>query len=449
MLLQTETERVAHLLRRFGFGASEAELDVYVQLGYEGALDRLLEASDDLGAAPVPEDFANAKQRLNMRGVQAWWISRLLLTRAPLRHKVTLFWHDHFATSASKVMAPPLMLQHVQTLHQGALGAFSTLLESVSKDPAMLFWLDGQDNVAGKPNENFGRELLELFTLGIGNYDENDVKDVARAFTGYSFQRQKDGPPAFRFRPRLHDAGEKTILGSSGAWSGEDVISLLASRPETAEFITTKFWAWFAGDAPITDAALRKLAREWQDSGMVTSRLVRAVALRDEFLRPRSLVKNPVDFVIPTLRALGLPELVARGQQPAKIMQALARPVMLATKSMGMELLFPPDVAGWSIGEGWIGTASMMQRIGWADKLISMRGSQASLLAVMGASPSAEQIVERLLSLFDSSLPAEKRQVMAEAAKARLAADPSRTGLVEAVQAATRLLFGSPEFQFE
>lgn len=201
MPLQTDREKGAHLLRRFGLGASEAELDYYLKDGLNGAVDRLTEyESVDEGFNINPYDLQPEKAKnLPMPILTAWWIARMIATRRPLQEKMTLFWHDHFATSASKVKASEFMLQQNETLRQYATGNYRSLLTNMSKDPAMLFWLDNQENVRGKPNENFAREVMELFTLGVGNYSEKDVQEAARAFTGWSVMRSRrnvdDGQP--------------------------------------------------------------------------------------------------------------------------------------------------------------------------------------------------------------------------------------------------------------
>ncbi|RYG63649.1 DUF1800 family protein, partial [bacterium] len=201
---RTERARGAHLLRRFALGASEAELDYYLQDGYRGAVERLLtpESTPEVGEIDV-EALRNAKGNLPMPTVVAWWTARLVTTRRPLLEKMTVFWHNHFATGADKVKAAPMMHLQNETLRTHALGKFESLLQAVAKDPAMLYYLDNQENVRGKPNENFAREVMELFTLGIGHYTEQDVQEAARCFTGWSLRRGgKQSEPEFLLRAR-------------------------------------------------------------------------------------------------------------------------------------------------------------------------------------------------------------------------------------------------------
>jgi uncharacterized protein (DUF1800 family) len=253
MSLRTEREKVAHLLRRFGLGASEAELEYYGEAGLKGAIDRLLNP-DSVEEAEIPpaQAFGGKNQQLKPQSIRAWWIQKLLATRRPLVEKMTLFWHDHFATSVQKVDNAGLMLDQNETLRAYALGNFRELLKEVSKDPAMMFWLDNQLNVKGKPNENFAREVMELFTLGVGHYSEKDVQEAARAFTGwnYSVRRGKKanpnsirgGRPVFVENTEDHDEGRKSILGKSGPFSGDDVLDLLCDNLQTARYLTWKVW---------------------------------------------------------------------------------------------------------------------------------------------------------------------------------------------------------------
>src|SRR5687767_12975587 len=262
MALRTEREKGAHLLRRFGLGASEAELDYYLEgKGLPGAIDKLLnyESVDENFSVPI-QSMANQNGQVNMPLMQLWWMTRLITTRRPLQEKMTLFWHDHFATSAAKVAGPPMMYGQNELLRENATGKFQTILLEVSKDPAMLFWLDNQYNVKGKPNENFAREIMELFTLGIGHYTEKDIQEAARAFTGWTFRRPggravADYVPGQRFaeylfRPRFHDTEPKTVLGQTGPLTGEQVVDILCNHPQTPKYIALKIWEWFAYPSP-------------------------------------------------------------------------------------------------------------------------------------------------------------------------------------------------------
>ncbi len=483
MALRTEREKGAHLLRRFGLGASEAELDYYLKDGLSGAYDKLLnyENVDENFSFPL-EAMQNGNGQVNMPAVQLWWVLRLLITRRPLQEKMTLFWHDHFATSAAKVLGPPLMHGQNELLRQHATGKFYTLLMEASKDPAMLFWLDNQYNVRGKPNENFAREIMELFTLGIGNYSEKDIQEAARAFTGWTIGRPGAGrrpnanqpPPQqvrrnaeFVFRPALHDDGTKELLGNKGNFSGEDVVGILVGNPQTARYLTLKIWEWFAYPDP-EPALIDRLATKFRDSGHEIKVLLRSVMESSEFYSDkaeRGIYKNPVDYVVSTVRQLGVGEGLGerlKGQETlprAQILPALS--VQQTLKAMGMELLFPPDVAGWEGGASWISSATMVERIQWADRLFGTagspntgggpRGQRAQIRfpawTILSADPTPEGAVKTLQSIFDAPLGDKQKPQLLEAATKASDGRVTQANANQTAAAVTRLIFGSPQFQ--
>lgn len=483
MALRTEREKGAHLLRRFGLGASEAELDYYLKDGLKGAIDRLLDydSVDENFDIPI-ERMANNNGQVNMPAVQLWWVLRLLSTRRPLQEKMTLFWHDHFATSAAKVVGPPLMHGQNELLRANATGKFQILLSEASKDPAMLFWLDNQFNVKGKPNENFAREVMELFTLGIGNYSETDIQEAARAFTGWTIGRRAparrgndQAPPPqqvrrnaeFVFRPALHDTGEKSILGNKGNFDGDDVVGILVGNPRTAQYLTEKIWNWFV--YPNAEpATIDKFAKKFRDSGLDIKVLLRAIMESTEFYSDkaeRSLYKNPVDFVVSTVRQLGVGESLMsqiKGEETLprqRLLPALA--VQQTLKAMGMELLFPPDVAGWDGGPAWISSATMVERIQWADRLFGVSGQTAGRPAprsqraqirypawnVLQADPTPDGAARIMVSLFDGALSDAKRPQLVQAAEKASGGRITPQNANATAAAVTRLIFGSPEFQ--
>lgn len=473
MQLKTDRDKVAHLLRRFGLGASESELDYYATGGLSAAIDKLLdvEKTPDNFELPITAFKRQDQPLIPMQAVVSHWVMRLLTTRRPLLEKMTLFWHDHFATSAAKVVVPPLMYRQNEILRAGALGRFEDLLTNVSKDPAMIFWLDNQENQVGKPNENFAREVMELFTLGIGHYSEKDIQEAARAFTGWAFLRRRPQQDQdefkgaeFLYRPRMRDNGEKTIFGKTGNWSGEDVLHMLCENPQTAKTIAEKLWTWFGYEDP-EPKLVERLAKGFIGSGLDIKSLVRAIMESPEFYSERAVrkvCKNPVDFVVVTMRQLGYGELLAEvlkrpvdeGVPPASRMFAGA--AGQAMQAMGMQLMFPPDVSGWEGGSAWITSATMVERIGWADRLFGQATAGTRRVQVQGLNayslfakdPSPEGIVRAIVSIFDVQLPPAKMEALADAA--RKAADgsvgPSNANLVASKVA--RLVFGSPEFQF-
>ncbi len=458
MGLATDREKTAHLLRRFGLGASVEEIDYYSAGGYSRAVERLLAESAEEAPLPEPSRFVGPNGRLNPADATAWWTMRLLATRRVLREKLTVFWHNHFATSVVKVGAPPLMVGQIETLRRLALGPFEELLLAVSRDPAMMLWLDSAQNVRGKPNENFARELMELFTIGIGHYSEEDVREAARAFTGWSLRRSQGGPlgvsAEFVFRRALHDGGEKTLLGQTGSFGGEDVIRLLCARPETSRRLARKFLQWFVRPDP-DEKTVERFAKIYRDSGLNTLALVRSIVLSPEFLSAgaeRVIVKSPVDFVVATLRQLGVGELLleslpAEGPLPRRpLLPALA--AAQAMRNMGMALMAPPDVSGWEGGTAWISSATMAERIRWASALFGSAGSGRASVGfpaerLFAGTPGPDQLAKRLFEVFDAPKAPETLELAARAASAR-AADGTRA----MAEAASQVVFASPAFQY-
>lgn len=487
----SERDKVAHLLRRFGLGASEAEIEYYGQGGVQSAVDRLLnyEKLDD-NAQIKTSDLTNRRFIGAMRVAKGMIYYRYLVTQRPLEAKLTLFWHDHFATSAQKVSNTDAMLNHFETLRLNCSGTFKDLLTAISKDPAMLYWLDNNENVKGKPNENFAREVMELFTLGIGHYSEEDIQEAARAFTGWGYGTLRGGRAPegrlvlgrFQFNPQLHDDGMKTVLGKSGRLNGDDVIDHLCSLPRTAEYITLKMWEWFAYENP-EKGVIERIAKRFRESGLQIKTLVREIALSPEFYSSNSVrkqVKNPIDFAVSTARALGAGQISEsvfrrglenpRYNEVAELNVAAAagffQPYGIhnATKEMGMELLYPPDVAGWVSGKGWITSATMVARMKWADVLwfdapstrkqieagMGQRTGRINIDAsqIMPEVRTPAELVDRLLSLFDAPENANLRTSLIEAAQKALNGESlTRANINTVARKVSTLIFGSPTFQ--
>src|SRR5579871_1766889 len=366
---------LAHLYRRAGFGATPAELDAAVVRGYRATVEHLL----DLGAAdpaadaiPVPT-FTSVQQALAGAGATAsassrqavnrqlrqedsqlvsWWLQRMVAAQNPLREKLTLLWHGHFATAVQKVRLAGLMHRQNELLRTMGGGNFESLTQAVAKDPAMLLWLDSNTNRRGHPNENFARELMELFTLGLGNYTETDVKEGARCFTGWTYNRQADG---FLFRPRLHDSGVKQFLGVTGNLDGEDVIRIVTHTPASAAWITSRLVSHLAYPVEPTDSIVRDLAPAYARDLDITN-LLRAIFLHPAFVSAQArqgLVKQPVEYVVGTLRAFG-----GTGANPA----------LLATLTqLGQVPFDPPNVGGWPQNSYWLTTATELARLNFAS----------------------------------------------------------------------------------
>jgi len=401
MAFETERLRVAHLLRRAGFGSTEAELNLYASLGYAQALERLLnydqvdDSAVEQQVAAIPVDQRNAElARLS-------WMTRMLYTQRPLQEKMVLFWHTHFATATSKVRGAGTMLNQIQLFRENALGNFETLLQLVTRDPAMLIWLDNNQNRKGSPNENYAREVMELFTVGIGNYTDTDVKEAARAFTGYTANRQGE----FTFNPAQHDDADKTFMGVTQNWNADDILATLVRHPATARFLTTKLFRFFVYDAP-DSSTIDRLAGTYTNSGFDIKAVMRDIFTGPEFLSDaafRGNVKQPVELVIGALKALNV--------------QNIGPDLPQATRRMGQDLLNPPDVSGWKGGDNWISATTLLERFNFGDRLATLRGADqpyfvdvASQLQSHGLQAAPDVVDYYLNLLVDGAVTPEARQ---------------------------------------
>lgn len=467
MALRSDRDKCAHLLRRFGLGASEAELDYYLLGGLSAAIDRLLDYDNiDEGFSVPIEAFKNpANDRVPMQGLVVWWSLRMLMSRRPLQETMTLFWHDHFATSGAKVNLAAVMHGQNEILRSNATGNFRRLLSAVSKDPAMIMWLDGQQNRRGHPNENFAREVMELFTLGIGHYTEADVKESARAYTGWAVRRVSgaDGKPValeFLDRPRQHDDTSKSFLGNTGNFNGDDILNILCDRPETAALIVRKMWSWFCYPNP-EPGLVQKFAAEFRASGLEIKPLLRSIMASPEFYSAkaeRAVVKNPVAVCIATLRQLGVGEMVgtavraASPDTPLRQIVAPAAGAAQAMKGMGMWLFYPPDVSGWKFGQAWISSATMLGRMEWAEALFSRNQSTRVKIRVpadqiLAGEATSAGAVKALLKAFDITLSPAKLKYLVQAADQACGGSVTKENADETAVAICRLMFASPEFQ--
>jgi len=352
--------RVAHLHRRAGFRAPWHVLKRDLAEGPETSIRRLIEG-EDAGRFETEMDGMAARFAAsgNLKRLQGTWLYRMIFTPHPLRERMTLFWHDHFATSNAKVNNPTLMRRQNDLLRKHALGRFSTLLTEIARDPAMLIWLDCVANRRAHPNENYAREVMELFALGRGAYSETDVQEAARAFTGAFIQDDRFHEVAIQ-----HDDGPKTILGQTGPFRGDDVARILLEQPACAIFLSRKLFAHFISevDEP-SDALLAPLAESYRSSGYDTAvpvgMILRSQLFHDPSVRRRR-VSSPVEFTVGTVRAL---EVLSPTVSP----DALAD----ATVQMGQGLFAPPSVAGWDGGTGWINTTTSIARTNFILGLVA------------------------------------------------------------------------------
>jgi uncharacterized protein (DUF1800 family) len=338
-------DEARHLLSRAGFGATPAEIRAVAAMDYETAVDRLLGISRG-NALTMPPAWSGLPDE-QARGLCNWWIEEMLATDQPLVERMTLFWHNHFTSALGKVGSPSAMYRQNALFRREAFGNFGRLLKAVARDPAMLIYLDGAQSIARQPNENFAREMLELFTLGEGHYGEADVKNAARAFTGWSVDRAE--LPVFRLDQ--HDGGKKTFLGRTGYFDGNDILDIVLGHPRTAELVCAKLWHEFVSLTP-DPAEIGRLAAILRAGGYEMVPVLKAMFLSSAFRDPinrGALIKSPVELLVGSVHLLGLP--VPDTTTISSMMMAL-----------GQLPFYPPNVKGWPGGESWITTYTLLLR---------------------------------------------------------------------------------------
>jgi uncharacterized protein (DUF1800 family) len=354
-----DLRRVVHLHRRAGFAATWSEIQRDLKDGPAKSIDRLLKGTSR--SQGTPEDFASFSEILADNAdepgrLKAWWMYRMLFGPDPLTERLTLMWHNHFATSLEKVRSARTMRKQNETFRQHARAPFAKLLDAALRDPALLEWLDAPSNRKGNPNENLARELMELFSMGVGHYTEKDVKEGARALTGWTVL---DG--VFREDDSKHDAGEKEVLGHKGKWKGGDLIRLVREHPATADRLAFRLCEQFIGEGP-GDAARKELADGLRKHALDLDWGVKTVLRSRTFFAPATLgrrVQGPVDYVVGASRALEMfdppPSTLLLGDWAARL---------------GQDLFHPPNVGGWKGGRHWLSPGSMISRANFAASLV-------------------------------------------------------------------------------
>ncbi len=351
-------ELAAHLYRRAGFGADWSQLQSAVRRSpgelVETLVTQNLEESDFRATADSLANTVLAGG--DPKQLAAAWVYRLLFTPTQLLEKATLFWHGHFATSADKVTDARMMWNQNQLLRQHALGDFASLVQSISQDPAMLVYLDSAINRKAHPNENFARELMELFCLGEGNYTERDVQELARCFTGWEIKNKR-----FRKNRYQQDTGEKTVLGSTGTFDGEDAVRVVLQQPRLELFLARKWFRYFVGDEPNpSDELLAPLAARFRDHDLQVAPALRMILSSNIFFSEHAIgrkVKSPVEHVIGLLRCV-------RGTTNTET-------VAQGLHGIGQGLFFPPNVKGWDGGRAWIDSSTLLGRSNLIGRVLS------------------------------------------------------------------------------
>jgi uncharacterized protein (DUF1800 family) len=368
-------------LRRATFGPTAAEVDAAEAAGVAATVESLLRpAAPDRGAASTPlprlgpdpyasrgdgqggklsrEEKLRAKEarRQQIQTLTQWWVRRMVAAEHQLTEKMVFFWHGHWATSVQKVKSAPLMLGQLQTFREYGRGDFLTLARAMVRDPALIIWLDGQRNTSRAPNENLARELMELFTLGIGSYTEGDIKMGARALTGWTVDRATGEAG---LRPRRHDPGPKTILGVTAAFDADSYAELLVGQPAHPRFLAGRLWHRFASDQPIPEATSARLVAAY-GPGRDVNAMLQAMFTDDAFASTRGhLVKQPVEWLVGATRQLGITAAVPAGGDTDKRRKQLTG----GLNALGQVPLRPPSVAGWPASAAWLTTSSALSRL--------------------------------------------------------------------------------------
>jgi uncharacterized protein (DUF1800 family) len=418
---------VRRLFDRLGFGARPGELDAATAAGFDRTAATILSTVDDPGAAstPLPNLAAEPKPakddrearfnaaellRQQQNTITVWWLDRMVASTAPLIERMTWFWHGHFATSVQKVRSARLMLAQNETLRQHGLGDFAVLAHAMVVDPAMLVWLDGQKNTTKGANENLARELMELFTLGVGHYSEQDVRESARALTGWKVNRDT---VSASLNAKQHDGGGKTVLGHTANLDAVSLVDLLISQDASPRFLAGRLWTRMVSNTPPDDAALGRLVAGYGPNRDIRG-LVKAIVAEPAFRDPNStLVKQPVEWAVGLMRALKL--------SPSALPEADRPKLLNGMRGLGQVPFLPPSVGGWPSGVAWLTTAAGMARLQVARLLtaradlgaLSGGDSVAKVAALLGVDGWSER-TSRALSIV-AGQPAQLAGVAATA----------------------------------
>ena len=378
-------QQAKHLVERSGLGPELNVIETFVGMNLDKVIDRLLtlptKNSIQEPSILKPSVLFETKKQLRKSGkrqeatklyrqerdiLKAWAFHNLIETNNPLHERMVWFWHNHFTSSIKNVRTASWMMQQDLTIRKNAIGSFAHLLEDITFDPAMLIYLDGKSNKKGQPNENFARELLELFTLGEGNYTEFDIKEAARAFTGWRVSTKKN---KVVFNKKQHDFGMKTFMGKKGHFTANDILTILLANPRTAEFIAEKMWYEFISTQPAEPKVIKLWANEFRTSNYDISKLLKTVFKSDVFWDKKyqgTLIKSPIELVVGTLRTLDFEDI---NIPPKAFLQLL--------NQMGQDLYAPPNVKGWEGGKAWIDDDSLLRRQRFIKRILRGRTGAA------------------------------------------------------------------------
>ena len=453
---------MAHLMRRAGFGATRGELEALAEQGYERTVEQLLhpESRPEVDEYELYRYHPQTENPFYGRFAQVHAVYHMVNSRRPLQEKMALLWHQVFATALSKLMnsGPPQLLDQMAMFRSHGMGSFHTLVQALAKNPAMIYWLDNNENHKRAPNENWGRELLELFSMGVGSYTEHDVYECARAFTGWTFKpvgpSQPWGPNPwwFEYHPEDHDSSEKTFLGETGRFNGEDIIQIIVNNPACPRFVARHLYSFFVADEaqvhawsiepPRDPQAVALLAETLVGSNYELRPVLRTLFNSDFFKEARfRRLKSPVEVLVGTLKLTG--KLAGPhpdwGEEP------------LEAGYMGQDVLNPPSVEGWHTGEEWVNSGALINRVNYvADRVSDTRlpgvRDIVGRVASEGTAISSEALVDRCLDLMGPLEVEERTRELlidhVDGANGRQAGFSERVGELLALIAATR------EYQF-
>ncbi|MGI9518679.1 MAG: DUF1800 domain-containing protein [Pirellulaceae bacterium] len=423
----------AHLVRRAAFGATTDQLDRFVELGFQDTLDALFDRSSeqvfDEEMKPIEQVLASSQ---DPQQLASWWLLRMRQTPCQLLEKATLFWHGHFATGAEKVQNARAMLAQNRMLREHALGQFEPMVQGISRDVAMLIYLDSEDNRKTRPNENYARELMELFCLGPGNYSEEDIKEIARCFTGWQVYRG-----SFRFNRYQHDRGEKSFLGQSGNFSGEQAVRIVLDQPAAPRFLARKLIRFFViDDVQLDDELIGPIAEQLRETDFDMGAAIRTILESNFFYSDQAVggkVRSPVEMAIGMLRFLD-----------ASLSMTELRGRLL---TLGHLPMYPPNVKGWEGGRQWInastyfGRANLVRDMVSSDDTTFAAGSVAESLKVTESSKPERWVGQIIDAQLAVALPDETIAQLIELASDR------GTDINERVINVITAIGATPEFQ--
>ena len=465
--MSEDTRLIAHLMRRAGFGAPRDEIEACAAKGYDATVEEILDPPDPrwMGDFMVRRFHHEQSGMMGPWGNGDNWLYRMVTTTAPLIEKTALFWHGIFATGYPKVIHGKMLSDQIRMFRGYGLGSFRTLLAELARDPAMIVWLDNYDNHGGGINENFGRELLELFSMGVGSYSEQDIKECSRAFTGWTIgnteymvlrsERDSDWPYGriswrFEYNEEDHDGGEKEFLGRKGNFNGEDIIDIICEQESTARFIARHMYHFFVADEPPVPAwpytpprdpaAIDSLVQAYFDSGYDIKAMLRTL-FSSEFFKAEDVryekVKSPAEFVAGVLRLTG------EFDRPRREIMDRARQMVY----MGQHLNNPPSVEGWHQGTEWLDTGTLVERINFASEQVGdldkpgVSSMVESIASNNGETQSPQRLVDLCLEqMGDFQVSDTSRNILVEFAER---ADRSP----EAIAGILRLSTATDEFQ--